>query len=177
MEKNFPMDVSHRSPHRRFRDLIRVNHSCFAVFGLIRLQVLRKTAVMGAYAPADRVLLAELSLHGRFIEAPETLFLHREHSLRSTRALPDLQGRIAWFDPNKAGRTTFPNWRLLVEYVLCIGRVGLPGLERALCYLQLLVWLMRNAGPLCHDLAYPIRQRGSGTGPAVGGCGAVSRST
>ncbi|HUS46786.1 MAG TPA: glycosyltransferase family 2 protein [Phycisphaerae bacterium] len=175
-EKNFDLNVSDRRADVRFRSLICVNHSCFAVFGLVRLNALRRTPVMADYVPADRALLAELGLLGRFHEVPEVLFLHREHPLRSTRAVPQLQARIAWFDPAKAGRTTFPNWRLLVEYARCIGRAGLPIVERARCYAQLLPWLKFNARLLYEDLLYPIRRRAE-RNRAAGRCGAVHRST
>jgi glycosyltransferase involved in cell wall biosynthesis len=52
---------------------------CIAVYGLMRADVLRRTAVMGNYAGSDAVLLGELSLYGRFAEVPEYLLFRRIH--------------------------------------------------------------------------------------------------
>jgi len=156
-EKNFNLNVSDDRAHKRIHDLICVNHSCFEIFGVTRLAVLRRTSLLALYVHSDRVLLAELATRGRFHRVEEVLFLHREHPDRSTRALPELQARIAWFDPAQSGRLTFPNWRLFREYVCCVGRSGLPPRDRALCYLQLLPWLRRHYRLLWQDLGYAFR--------------------
>ena len=156
--RNFNLNCSDGKPHRRFHDLICINHSCFLVFAVVRLSVLRQTAMVGPYVSSDRVLLAELALHGRLREADGCLLMHREHPLRSTRAIPVLQERIAWFDPAKAGRLTFPNWRLLKEYAACIRRAGLPAPEQILCYGQLLPWLRQNGRALRNDLSHAARR-------------------
>ncbi len=58
--------VSSTKPQDRFGDLIRIDHLCIAVFGLIRANVLQKTPLIASYIASDRVLLAELGLLGRF---------------------------------------------------------------------------------------------------------------
>jgi hypothetical protein len=90
------------------------------------------------------VLLAELGLYGRFVEIPERLFFSRDHAERSLRAMP-IHFRSAWFDPANRGRTVFPHWRMLREYLACVGRAPLAPGERARCRLQLLRWPGVNA--------------------------------
>jgi glycosyltransferase involved in cell wall biosynthesis len=52
-----------------------------AIYGLIRRSVLENTKLMGngSYPAADISLIAELSLYGRIVEVPETLFSRRMH--------------------------------------------------------------------------------------------------
>ncbi len=110
----------------RFRDLIVVRHHCITIFGLMRLEVLRRTPLIGAYVASDRVLLAELALHGRLVEVPETLF-HRRHHPEVSSALSEQDARLEWFDPALSGRITHPNWRILQEYVRALRRVRPDG--------------------------------------------------
>jgi hypothetical protein len=148
--------VSH-DPERRFGELIGTNHSCLEVFGLVPLAELRQTSLIGPYVGSDRVLLAELGLRGRFRRLEEPLFLHREHPMRSTRALPCLQDRLAWFDPSRGGRLTFPAWRLLREYVRCVDSSGLPAKSRLRCYRRVLSWVRWNYPSLLGDCLYAVR--------------------
>jgi glycosyltransferase involved in cell wall biosynthesis len=156
-EKNFNLNVFDSRAHRRFRDVICINHSCFEIFGMIRRKALERTSLITAHVYADRVVLAELSLMGRFYRVEEDLFLHREHPGRSTRAMPTLQERIKWFDPSKDGKPTFPNWRLMRAYVGCVRRSGLRSPDNYLCYLQLARWLKRHYNLLWQDLAHGVR--------------------
>ena len=59
-------DASRVGP--RFHDLICVDHACFPIFGVIRLDILERTNLLGQYSGSDRNLLAELSMHGPFLE-------------------------------------------------------------------------------------------------------------
>ena len=64
------IDPEHRAegaaPARRFWDVLVRTMRTFEIFGLIRSDVLRRTRLHGNYYGSDKVLLAELSLHGRF---------------------------------------------------------------------------------------------------------------
>ena len=75
----------------RFGSLINVNHKrheAFEIFALIRTNALRSFPRKGAYARADSVVLARLSLFGRFHQVQEVLFLNRDHRGRSVRSVP-----------------------------------------------------------------------------------------
>lgn len=132
--------ASSHDPADRFRKLIRLDHDCEYVFGVIRLSVLRKTALILGYTDSDRTLLGELALYGRFVEIPERLFLHRHHTGSSGRAFPISGGwhqRTAWFDPGKAGKTEFPQWRQVAEYLKAIHRSPLSPAEKSRCLMML----------------------------------------
>ncbi|MBZ0220401.1 MAG: glycosyltransferase [Candidatus Methylomirabilis sp.] len=140
------------NPVERFRDLLLIKHACFQVFGIIRSEVLRKTKLIHNYSGSDRVLLAELSLYGRFWGVPEPLFLRRSHPHESVRLFPDANRRYEWFDPSLAGRTNFTQWRLLAEYVNSVNRSPIPARDKAACYLLIKKWTAMHWRHFAHDI-------------------------
>jgi len=127
-------DTDH--PCDRFGDLVVIRHHCINVFGLIRPEVLRATGRIGSYVASDRVLLAELALHGKLVEVPEVHFYRRMHPDASS-ALDEHGDRLAWFDPDLAGRIVLPNWRVLREYIRVLGRAPIGAKDRWACWRQL----------------------------------------
>ena len=117
-----------RQPHERFLSMseLRGSYNCEEVFGLMRLDVLRKTGLIGNYPDSDRTLIAELSLYGPFYEIPEPLFLHRIHKTSSVVVSPSRYERAVWFDPSKQGKLVFPYWRQFGELFATIQRSALP---------------------------------------------------
>ncbi len=142
----------------RFRDTIRMDHICEPDFGLTRSDKLRTTHLHGDYADSDRVLLAELALHGRFHCIPEVLFYRRAHAGQSTAIASDRQSRTVWFNPEKTGKLIFPHFRQFKEYVAAIRRASVDGRQRAWCYLEMLRWVGSNRRRLFSDLEYVVRQ-------------------
>lgn len=136
-------DVGSSRPHRRFADLILVDHQCYEIFGMVRASVLRQTPLLGSYIASDRVLLGELGLRGRFHEIPKRLFFSRDHPARSVRSMP-IHFRATWFDPANRGRRVYPHARCFLEHYRSIGRAGLARSERFRCYLDLLRWPIVN---------------------------------
>ena len=139
----------------RYRAVLLDEVYCYAVFGVIRTGVLRSTAMIGPFTQSDRVLLAELALHGRFVEQPEPYFCHREHPGRSMYAVPDDRERQKWFDTSRDGTRTLPRWRSGSEYARALQRAGrwLPAADRARCATALLPWLVANGSVLGRELA------------------------
>jgi glycosyltransferase involved in cell wall biosynthesis len=66
-------------PEARFRDVICHAWWCFQCFGVMRRDALLRTSLHGNYWGADKVLLAELALLGRFHQVNEPLFSQRIH--------------------------------------------------------------------------------------------------
>lgn len=128
----------------RIRDLVTLNHECFPAFGLIRQEIARATQGLGPYTDSDNVLLFEIALRGRFVHDPEPLFRRRQHSFRSMVHFTDRHQRIAWFDPRKAGKATFPPWRVGREFVAALQRAPLTAQERRRCYASLAVFVESN---------------------------------
>src|SRR5512141_1367454 len=72
-------DTSSQKPHERFRNLVLHPEYAIQMMGVIRSEVLKKTPLHGSYPSSDEVLLAELTLRGRFHEIPDRLYLYRRH--------------------------------------------------------------------------------------------------
>lgn len=139
-------------PHERFYECVCVPHSQVAVFGVMRVSTLKKTRLIGNFSSSDRTLLGELALLGRFHEIPEFLSFKRHHPQQHWRIYRGRHAREVWYDPARARKITFPNWRLLWEHLVSIRRAPLSGRERAWCYLYMGWWIRHRWRHLGYDL-------------------------
>jgi len=119
---------------------------CIAVYGLIRADVLRQTAVMGNYAGSDVVLLGELSLYGRFTEVPEYLLSRRVHPGAYSHQV-NLKKVREFYAPSKKRGTVlvFRQWRHLYEFSRAVVRAPLVAGEksRLFGYILRMAWWRR----------------------------------
>jgi glycosyltransferase involved in cell wall biosynthesis len=157
-----PGSIRASSPRasERLRNLARYDHDCEEVFGLIRLDILKKTRLIQSYTDSDRTLLGELGLYGRFHQVPEQLFLHRHHSASSCRANPVEGGwheRARWFDPGLSRKVLFSQWRQLWEYCRAIIRAPLGVVEKGKCFFWLGVRYRHRLGELIREAVTGIR--------------------
>jgi len=140
---------SPRAPER-FRSMLFVRGGD-DFYGVIRTEVLRRTAPHGSYHHADRTLVAELSLHGPFYQVPEVLYFRRDHPDRAERARVTKRARAANLDPRVASRLRYPVIRLLIEYVWgyvrAIQRAPLSPADRLRCYGHLARWMTSRSLP------------------------------
>lgn len=136
----------------RFYEFVLDPHPVVAVFGVMRRETLARTRLIGKYAGSDRPLLSELSLLGKFYEVPERLFYYRFHEAQSWGGNKSPQAQQAWYDPRRAGKTTFPQWRLLREHLRSIERSPLGAKDRLSCYLYMGYWMRKNWRRLSNDL-------------------------
>jgi glycosyltransferase involved in cell wall biosynthesis len=136
----------------RFYECINVPHAQTSVFGVIRTSILRQTRLIGAFSSSDRVLLGELTLLGRFYEISDILFFYRHHEQQSWRAYWGRHRYLAWFDPNKAGKISFPHWRLLLEHYITISRAPVSTAELLVCLLYLCWWVRLHWRYLLNNL-------------------------
>ena len=122
------LDIGHASASARAAALMWRVGLCNAVFGVIRTEALRDTAMIGLFDSSDVSLLAELALRGRFHEVPERLFLRRRHMGASRKANTDARSVAAWFgDSAKAGRSR----SLLGGYAAAVRRWDAGPVEKA----------------------------------------------
>jgi glycosyltransferase involved in cell wall biosynthesis len=131
-------DLAYSSqPLIRFQELVSGDHCCEPFYGLIRLNVLRKTNNLFLYADSDRTFLSELSLYGKYFKIPETIFFRRYHPQKSTVAYVDALGRTAWSrSPDDKIIKDYFDLNLLKfkDYLKVISRAPLPLNERMDCY-------------------------------------------
>jgi glycosyltransferase involved in cell wall biosynthesis len=136
------LNVEHARPSQRFGARLRTLRFV-EVFGVIRTKTLKETDLIGKYPYADRVLLAELALFGRFVNIPEFLFTIRDHPERSAR-LKNPQDLLAWYDPHRTERRVFATWTRYAAYLRMIKRHVPDPAERVRCWGMLLLSLCVN---------------------------------
>ncbi len=128
-------------PRRRFYEFVIDFSPVVAVFGLMRREVLGQTRLIGKYSGSDRPLLSEMSLLGKFFEIPEYLFFYRFHEEQSWGGNKSAQAQQAWYDPARARKITYPQWRLLREHMRSIERSPVGIRDRLSCYLYMGYWM------------------------------------
>ncbi len=127
-------------------------HPVVAVFGVMRRSALAQTRLIGKYTGSDRPLLSEMSLLGPFYEVPEYLFLYRHHAEQSWGGNKSNQAQQTWYDPARAGKRTYPHWRLLSEHLKSISRSPVGPIDRVSCYLYMGYWMRKHWRPLYYNL-------------------------
>jgi glycosyltransferase involved in cell wall biosynthesis len=115
---------------------------CNAIYGVIRTDVLRQTALLGPYIGSDIPFQAELALYGAIVEVPEPLFFRRMHA-RAQSAMSDDE-RARHYDPaaaTKKGGKTCSLWRHLWERTRAVLRAPIASTEK----MRILEFLARDA--------------------------------
>lgn len=156
------LDVYAETPHARlngYLDSSHRNRKCHAVFGVIRREALVKTALIGAYARSDFILLAELAILGKFKQLDEKLFFRLEHAQSSVLANPDLDDRDKWFDTSITKSTKLKQLFWFREYLRAIASSDFSAAEKLRCYMQLHVWLRRNRKHIYRELRGYVGQK------------------
>lgn len=135
-------------PSDRFRCLLH-GQGGDDVYGVIRTDVLRRMPRFGSFYHAERPFVAELALHGRFVNIPEYLYDRRDHPERVTRAA-SVRERAARWDPRRSNRFLHPTARLVAEYLwaycTAILRAPIGAAERLRCARFLAAWVLGHLG-------------------------------
>jgi glycosyltransferase involved in cell wall biosynthesis len=119
---------------------------CTDIFGLIRREALQDTALIADHVGADRTLLIELALRGRFAAVPEVLFFNRDHPDRFTRQLKSMHAQAEWFAPGQPAPNFLRTWLLYRTSLRLVRRYVMEPAERRRCYLELLKSLAHRHG-------------------------------
>jgi glycosyltransferase involved in cell wall biosynthesis len=123
------MHVPFSRPAERFRHVIENLGMCNVIYGLMRRDSMRCTALMGNHIGSDLAFVSELALHGKYWEIPETLFFRRIHptAYSSQKDTGKLQ---QFYDPGATRKAVFSNWRRLWADFTAIERAPLTLRER-----------------------------------------------
>lgn len=147
---SYPLATSAARAPERFRSLLNGSGGDDDG-GVMRKEVLLRTAMKESYHHADRTIIAELALHGPFYQIPDWLYFRREHPGRAERAHPSVRARCANMDPRRANPWLNPVPRLLAEYIgayiRMIWRAPLTGAERRECFGYLVQWAVSRSKP------------------------------
>ena len=154
-EIKLPTDSS--DPVKRFAALLR-GHKCFEIFGLIRRSALAQTPLMGRYAHGDGILLARLSLVGRFEEIDEKLFFARRHEDQSMSMVNDYRSYAVWFEPKLRNKMVFPWWKMQLEFFLSVHRAPLNIKQRYQCYKHVYWNTRAKRKYLKNDIVFHIKE-------------------
>jgi hypothetical protein len=101
------------------------------LWGVIRTAPLKDTGLLSPYVGYEKVLMAALSLRGRFAELPQKLFSYRIHpDSCSSRIAED--ARQEWGNP-AVKQTTYPRLKYLDGYFNAIGNSRLSLAQKFLC--------------------------------------------
>lgn len=134
-------DVRDPSPSRRLNTLLRTLSLCNPVLGLMRLETIRRTRLIGPYRSSDKVFLYEMALLGPFHEVPERLFLRRrDESLPSPSNLCAGE-QASWFAPSEPASAY--RWTLIRSSLEAVRRAPLSFAERQRCRLTVLREVVR----------------------------------
>ena len=146
----YPLATASLRAPERFRSMLYAKAGD-DMYGVIRANVLRRTALAASYHHADRTITTEIALHGPFYQVPDWLYFRRDHPDRAERACPTVRTRCANLDPRRADRLRHPTVRLYAEYlwgyVAAIRRAPLSPADRQECYRYLARWAFSRALP------------------------------
>jgi GT2 family glycosyltransferase len=126
------LDASSHRVDRRFVDVLLSSGWSARSAGLIRSEALRQTSLIRPYYGWEKVLMAELSMMGRFHDLPDFLFFQRVHAAASSNLRSAAEQR-QFVDPSTAKQRNFPRLRLLQGHFLVIWRYPLSLSTKILC--------------------------------------------
>jgi glycosyltransferase involved in cell wall biosynthesis len=158
----YPLASSRRL--QRFRgvlfDVTGPVHSEF-LFGVFRSNALGQTPLIERYIGAEKVLLARLSLKGRFKEVPKALFFRRYHPGHAGRVGKDRwRGRIRIarnYDP-KRPVILFPLARQVRGYFRAIAQADISRVEKMRCGTMVLEKVLTVGGKRVMAMAIKARE-------------------
>lgn len=169
------LHLMQKTPHQRMYHYLRGNFigrkgMCNPIFGVIRLDLLRRTRLIQHALSADRLLLGHLSLLGGFIELPDVLFERRVHDNTSTMANRSLASLKTWFEApsnhKNSSSTQYNNYVALrisqiQNFYTAIDELVENSEERRNCRRYLIQLLITHPKWLYRDIKYSLGYRPS----------------
>jgi glycosyltransferase involved in cell wall biosynthesis len=147
---NYPVNTGDPRAPERFRSML-FDGWGDDEGGVVRMDVLRKTALHCSHHFADRTFTTEIGLHGPFYMVPQYLYFRRYHAGQAG-ARADIRRRCTNLDPRRGDRLRHPVARLYGEYVWgyvsAIQRAPLTAAQKRECYLLLARWMTGRALPV-----------------------------
>ena len=128
-----PWSRAHESPHARYASVLLGSTWCSDHFGVFRSDILRSVAGILPYYGAEKIMMGEISLRGRFQEIPEVLFYQRMHQDNSV-AINCPKQQQQWVASSQSQRgTSSVRLSLLKGHIAAVLRAPLTHRERARC--------------------------------------------
>lgn len=156
------------APHHRLACVVANVVMGTPMYGVARLEAVRRTRLIDVFAASDYVFLAEMALLGIIREWREPLLRKRLHPGRATEAQDTPEAMLNWLDPRRAGQRPRLGVadRIDVEYLRSVWRIPLSPGDRLKCCWTILAgsptqrrrrerWRQRLFGRLSARLALP----------------------
>jgi glycosyltransferase involved in cell wall biosynthesis len=118
-------------------------HMCYPVYGVVRLEAILGTHLLGSMPAADTVLLCELALGGRWELVPRRLFYNRRH-VDSSAVGKSPEEISSWFDPQHGTAFPMPQLRLLLGYLRAVLTAPLSPTTKLRCVGIVAAWLISH---------------------------------
>jgi glycosyltransferase involved in cell wall biosynthesis len=150
-------DLQSDQPSERFRMLLEGISMVNVAYGVSRSSALRLTRLEQPYSNSDVAFLAELVLHGKFVEVPDTFFFRRMFEI-STEKYPSPHDRMIIYEPGKPDKLAFPYWWLFADFLVAIWRAPIGASERLNCFFYMHIWLYRWGRGLLQDLGVAAKR-------------------
>ncbi len=150
------LNLTQRRPSERFAACLEQIGLNNVVYGLMRRDALARTPLFKGFPGADLILVAELSLYGRFFEIPELLFRRRMHPDASSWDRKDVQRQMTFWDP-LTKKPAFKHSRHLAGYCRAVMQAPIPPGEKAILSKLLFKMAYWRKGELLTDLRDLIR--------------------
>lgn len=124
-------------PRERFIQLLSQIGLAHQHTGLIRAESLSRTHMLGGYTGSDEVLLAELTLYGKFFEIPERLYFRRFHDESSSWLRNSQEHQNKYYLPSKSSKVIMNCWRRYLGLMSAVHKAPVGLGDRWLLYCDL----------------------------------------
>ena len=124
------------------------------IYGLMRRADLAKTTLYGDFVAADRCLVAQLALRGKFYQIPEYLFYRREHAQNFRGDSENLRAHM----PETMKWFAFPEWNVLRQHVRTVRTFPAPISVKSRLYYEIVRWSIFRGKKLGSEVLINIRQ-------------------
>jgi glycosyltransferase involved in cell wall biosynthesis len=148
------------SPRQRYLHVMRNIGLVNSSFGVMRTNLLRKTAILGAHPGGDIVWQAEMALYGKLYEVPEYLHFRRMHA--GAHSAMTFAQRHTFYNPSRSPGRELRMWRQAYERVVSVMRSPLPPGERIRLTASIARDAIASRDTLMAELVGSLRHRWSG---------------
>ncbi|MBY8977960.1 glycosyltransferase family 2 protein [Rhodobacteraceae bacterium NNCM2] len=167
---NDNLDLPEPTAHERFvtylqRNFMRRRGLCNPIFGVMQIEKLKRTRMIQDFLASDLILLAHLSLLGKFVQLPSVLFERRVHAGISTAAHANHSERRAWFNTSAKAKSWLSNNELALrmthiqDLYAAIGELVDDPAEKQRCRRALTRLLITDPKWLYIDIKYSLGLR------------------
>ena len=154
------LDLQQDRAEERFRRFFASVGRTNVIYGLMRTSAVAKTALMGdgSYPVADVNFMAELTLHGKFVEISEPLFYRRMHPGASSWN-PGDEGVQRKFWTGSRTEYILPSWKKNYAYLKAIRAAPIGKREKLRLQRYILRRMISIRDDLLKELSHEARRR------------------